>query len=211
MPQGQKVWHPQVISEETNRTLHDLNRTSLLKAFYLAGGTGLALHLGHRRSRDLDFFTEEPFDADRAIDRLRDFKGLRVLEKGEGTLHANIGETKISFLRYPHALLFARELFHEVKVADPRDIACMKISAIAGRGTRRGFIDLHAVARLHGLSQLVEWFEERFRQVNYGRMHLLKSLTYFEDAEREPMPHMLVPLSWNEVEAFFSAEFPKLL
>jgi len=211
MPQSLKPWHAQVITEETNRTLDDLNRTSLLERFYLAGGTGLALHLGHRRSKDLDFFTEGPLDADLAIGRLRGLKGLRVIEKGKGTLHANLGETKVSFLRYPYSLLFAPELFHEVKVADPRDIGCMKISAIASRGTKRDFIDLHVVARLHGLSPLFKWFEGKFRQVSYSRVHLLKSLTYFEDAEREPMPDMLASVSWSEVKMFFSAEVPKLL
>ena len=211
MPHGQKVWHAQVISEETNRTLDDLNRTSLLERFYLAGGTGLALHLGHRRSKDLDFFTEGPLDADLAIDRLRGLKGLRVIEKSEGTLHANLGDTRVSFLRYPYPLLFAHELFHEVKVADPRDIGCMKLSAIASRGTQRDFIDLYTVAQLYGLPPLVSWFEEKFREVNYSRVHLLKSLTYFEDAEREPMPDMLAPLSWEEVKLFFCAEVPKLL
>ena len=211
MGHGQKVWHAQVISEETNRALDDLNRTALLERFYLAGGTGLALHLGHRRSKDLDFFTEGPLDADRVIDRLRGLRDLRVIEKGEGTLHAKLGDIKVSFLRYHYALLFACEPFHEVKIADPRDIGCMKISAIAGRGTKRDFIDLHAIAMLYGLPQLLQWFEAKIRPVSFSRVHLLKSLTYFEDAEREPMPDMLTSLSWNEVMAFFTAETPKLL
>jgi hypothetical protein len=108
-------------------------------------------------------------------------------------------------------LLFAAEAFQEVKVADPRDIACMKISALGSRGTRRDFIDLYAVAQLYGLSRLVKNFEGKFRQVSYSRVHLLKSLTYFEDARQDPMPDMLAPLSWDDVEGFFSVEVPKLL
>jgi hypothetical protein len=211
MDRGPAPWHLEVINEDTERALRDLHAASLLRGFYLAGGTGLALSLGHRRSMDLDFFAEELFDADRAIDKLRDFQGLHVLEKDEGALHVNIGETKISFLRYPYPLLFACESFQGVEVADHRDVACMKLSAVASRGTRRDFIDLYAVVRLYSLPQLVKWFEEKFRQVNYSRVHLLKSLTYFEDARHDPMPDMLTPLSWNDVEAFFSAEAPKLL
>ena len=211
MSHGQKIWHAQVINEDTNRALDHLNRTSLLEGFYLAGGTGLALHLGHRRSKDLDFFTVGPLDADLAIDRLRGLKDLRVIEKSEGTLHANLGDTKVSFLRYPYPLLFACEPFHDVKVADPRDIGCMKLSAIASRGSKRDFIDLHAIAVLYGLPQLVQWFEEKVRPVTFSRVHLLKSLTYFEDADREPMPDMLTSLSWKAVKAFFTAETPKQL
>jgi hypothetical protein len=204
-------WHLEVLDEGTNRALRDLNAASLLRGFYLAGGTGLALTLGHRRSMDLDFFTQEPFDADRIIGKLRDFQSLRVLEKDEGTLHVNIGEAKISFLSYPYPLLFPCQSLEGVEVADPRDVACMKLSAIAGRGTRRDFIDFYAVVRVYGLPQILEWFEEKFRQVSLSRVHLLKSLTYFEDARHDPMPDMLIAVSWEDVEAFFSAEAPKLL
>jgi hypothetical protein len=204
-------WHLEVLDKGTNRALRDLNAASLLGGFYLAGGTGLALSLGHRRSMDLDFFTEEPFDSDRVTGKLRDFQALRVLEKSEGTLHVSIGMVKISFLSYPYPLLFACQLLQGVEVADPRDVACMKLSAIASRGTRRDFIDFFAVVRVYGLAQILEWFAEKFRQVSLSRVHLLKSLTYFEDARHDPMPDMLIPLSWEDVEAFFSAEVPKLL
>lgn len=211
MSDSHQPWHVQVLGEQTARTLSGLNQSSLLKTFYLAGGTGLALHLGHRRSMDLDFFTPEPFDPDTVVNRLHSWTGFRVLGKGETTLHAQIGETKVSFLRYPYPLLFALAPFSEVMVADPRDTACMKISAIAGRGTRRDFIDLHAVAKLYGVPQLLEWFKEKFRAANYSVVHVLKALTYFEDAEQDPMPDMLVSISWHEVKAFFTAEVPKLL
>ncbi len=211
MLQGPKHWHAQVVDEGTLRTLAELNQASLLKAFYLAGGTGLGLHIGHRRSRDLDFFIPDPFDADGVIDKLRGLQGLHILEKGEATLHTTIADTKVSFLRYPYPLLFAPELFSGVNVADLRDIACMKLSAIAGRGARRDFIDLHAVAQEYGLAQILTWSEEKFRQVSYSRVHLLKSLTFFEDARKDPMPDMLAPLSWSEVEDYFSGQAPKLL
>jgi hypothetical protein len=211
MLDSSKVWHVQVISVEADRALRELKQTPLLSAFYLAGGTGLALHVGHRRSMDLDFFSQEPFDADTVVSKLRFSPGFRVLGKGEATLHAQIRGTKVSFLGYPYPLLFRSAPFSEVMIADPRDIACMKISAIAGRGTRRDFIDLYAVAKLYGLPQLVEWFKEKFRPANYSVVHLLKSVTYFEEAEQDPMPDMLVPMTWEEVKGFFAAEAPKLL
>jgi hypothetical protein len=211
MLESSKVWHVRVISPETERALRELKQTPLLTAFYLAGGTGLALHIAHRRSMDLDFFSQESFDADSVVSTLRFSPGFRVLGKGEATVHTQVRGTKVSFLGYPYPLLFSPAPFSEVMVADPRDIACMKISAIAGRGTRRDFIDLYAVATLYGLPQLVEWFKEKFRPADYSVVHLLKSLTYFEDAEQDPMPDMLVPMTWEEVKGFFAAEAPKLV
>jgi hypothetical protein len=207
----ERVWHAQVVDEETLRTLAELNRASVLQAFYLAGGTGIALRLGHRRSRDLDLFTPDSFGADEVIAKLRGFRGLKILEKGEATLHATMGATKLSFLHYPYPLLFPAAVFHQARVADLRDIAGMKLSAIAGRGTRRDFIDLHAVAQQYGLPQILKWFDEKFRQVHYSRVHLLKSLTFFEDARKDPMPEMLAPLAWSDVEKFFSTEVLKLI
>ena len=205
------MWHREVITEAVERTLRDLQRISALTNFYLAGGTGLALHVGHRRSIDLDFFTREPFGPEAILGRLEKLDGLQVLAKDLETLHLNLRETKVSFLGYRYPLLFPCLALHEVKIADPRDIACMKISAIAGRGTKRDFIDLYAVSKHYELEQLLAWFKEKYAQANYSMMHILKSLTYFEEAEKDPMPDMLVGLTWERVKQFFATETPRLL
>jgi hypothetical protein len=107
-------------------------------------------------------------------------------------------------------LLFPFEIFLGVNVADPRDIACMKLSAIVSRGTKRDFIDFYVVAKQYGLPQLLEWFKKKYAQTNYSLVLLLKSLTYFEDAEKDPMPDMLEQGSWEEVKQFFSGEVSRL-
>jgi len=86
----------------------------------------------------------------------------------------------------------------------------MKISAVAGRGTKRDFIDLYVAAARYGLRDLLELFEKKFADLRYNRIHLLKSLTYFKDAEKDPTPDMLIPLSWDEVKAFFTEEAPRI-
>lgn len=205
------MWHREVITEAVARTLKDLQQISAIRNFYLAGGTGLALHLGHRRSIDLDFFSREPFDSEAILGKVVSLEGLRVLAKDVETLHLTIGETKVSFLGYRYPLLFPGDALFEVEVADPRDIACMKISAIAGRGTKRDFIDLYAVSKHHGLEQLLAWFKAKYAKANYSMVHILKSLTYFEEAEKDPMPDMLVNLTWEMIKNFFTTEAPRLL
>ncbi|MGB7592807.1 MAG: nucleotidyl transferase AbiEii/AbiGii toxin family protein [Terriglobia bacterium] len=98
------------------------------------------------------------------------------------------------------------ESFHGIQVADPRDIAGMKSSAVASRGSRRDFVDLYAVSQKYGLEKLLQTFRKKFAKVNYSMVHVLKSLTYFEDAEQEPMPDVLVPLAWNDAKQFFCRE-----
>jgi hypothetical protein len=87
----------------------------------------------------------------------------------------------------------------------------MKISAISGRGTKRDFVDLFVVAQEEGLKTLLALFDRKFADANYSAVHILKSLTYFDDAESEPMPDMLVPMSWDNIKRFFRERAPRLL
>jgi hypothetical protein len=204
------AWHPEVVTGATLATLQDLRDRALLQGAYLAEGTALALHMGHRLSVDLDFFVSELFDEGILLQRLQVAPGFSLVAKAPHTLHANIQGTKVSFLGYQYPLLFSTALFAGVPVADPRDIACMKISAIASRGTKRDFIDLYFAAQRFGLVELLRLFQRKYARTGYNRPHLLKSLTYFDDAETEPMPHMLVPLDWDAVKLFFRGEVPRL-
>jgi hypothetical protein len=210
MEHNEHVWHREAISPLVEDALRDLRELGILDRCYLAGGTGLALHLGHRRSQDLDFFSGEPVEPEILIQKMQTLAGFALVAKSTETVHATVQGTKISFLGYAYPLLFPLEMFLGVPVADPREIACMKLGAIAGRGTRRDFVDLYVVAKQYGLSQLLEWFRQKYAQANYSLVHVLKSLTYFEDAEKDPMPDMLEPFAWETVKRFFSSEVPRL-
>lgn len=204
-------WHGEVIPATTDATLIALRDTGVLDDFYLAGGTGLALQFGHRLSLDLDFFSPEIFDEDRLLERMQAIDGVGVVSKAPYTLHANISETKVSFLGFPYPVLFPPAQFLGVAVADPRDIACMKLSAIASRGTKRDFVDLYYCARRFRLAEILLMFEQKFVKTKFSKIHLLKSLTYFADAERDPMPRMLAAVEWNEIRQYFLRETPRLL
>ena len=206
-----KVWHQEVISETTEAALRALRDAKLLDRFYLAGGTGLALHLGHRLSHDLDFFSAELFDEDSLLQHVQQMSTFSLVAKDPHTLHATVQGTKVSFLGYIYPVLFPSDRFLEVAVADPRDIACMKISALASRGTKRDFVDLYVSAQQFGLSHLLQLFHRKYAETGYSKLHVLKSLTFFDDAEKDPMPHLLIPVDWNEVKQFFQKETRRLI
>lgn len=209
--ESQPQWHAEVLPDGWGRAAADLSARSALSGFYLAGGTGLALWLGHRRSVDLDLFSEAAFESGGVRDRLRNLAGLRNVETAPGTVHLELHDVKVSFLHYPYPLLFPLRPFDALSVADPRDIACMKLDAVANRGSRRDFIDLYLVTQSYGLREVFKWFGEKYAAVPYNRTHLFKSLTYFRDAEEQPMPDMLIPLAWDEVRNFFRTETPRLM
>jgi Nucleotidyl transferase AbiEii toxin, Type IV TA system len=203
-------WHREVISDATELALRSLRDAGLLDRFYLAGGTGLALEIGHRRSEDLDFFAQELFDENILLQQIEQAEQLAMVEKAPHTVHATLRDTKVSFLGYQYPLLFPLRSFQGVSVADPRDIACMKISAIASRGTMRDFVDLYVMAQAYGLPELLQLFDRKYAKTGYNKVHTLKSLTFFGDAEKDAMPHMLKPLRWDEVKQFFVREVPRL-
>jgi hypothetical protein len=205
------AWRSNVIPASTQETLCALRDAKLLERFYVAGGTGLALQFGHRRSLDLDFFAPEHFDEDALLQRLQRLSGFALVAKAPFTLHATIEKTKVSFLGYAYPVLYPSTPFLGVAIADPRDIACMKVSAIASRGTRRDFVDLYICAKRYGLKEILRMFETKYVQTQYSKPHILKSLTFFADAEKDPMPHMFEEISWDMVKQLFLYEAPRLI
>ncbi len=208
----EECWHPEAVDATALDALRRLFDSPLLGAFYLAGRTGLALSLGHRRSVDLDLFSRSTFHVNELVGMVREaFDSATVQNQRHDTLHVRANGTQISFLEYRYPLLRPLKTFGNVRIADPIDIACMKLSAIASRGTRRDFVDLHAVARDHGLPHLLALIDEKFSGVRYSRLHLLKSLVYFEDAEKDPEPNMRTDLEWERVKQFFVDRVPPCL
>lgn len=206
----QPEWHREVLPDGWRMAVRDLASRSALEHCYLAGGTGLALYFGHRRSVDLDLFRETTFDSARLRDRLDGLSRLRNVEMSAGTLYLELHGVKTSVLHYPYRLLFDPNAFEGLVVADPRDIACMKLDVIGSRGARRDFVDLFVAARAYGLPAILEWFAVKYATVPYNRAHVLKALTYFRDAEQEPLPDMLEPVDWAAITEFFVREVRQL-
>ena len=204
------VWHPEVLAEDAQKTLVTLSQLPAIQPFYLAGGTGLALQRGHRTSIDLDLFSSDLVSEDLLLSMLQGIKGITVVSKSPETLHIHVSSTKVSFLGYHYSVLFPFSLYNGIKVADPRDIAAMKLTAIASRGTKRDFVDLYVLSQQYGLDEVLRLFEQKFSQAAFNDIHLMKSLTYFADADRDAMPHMLQPITWDQVKQFFTTHVPRL-
>jgi hypothetical protein len=121
---------------------------------------------------------------------------------------ANVGRfdrTKISFFHYPYPLLNKTIEIGGVRIASLPDIGCMKIDAISSRGTKRDFVDLFFILHKLGLDlkSFFECFERKYGPDGFNRHHILKSLVYFEDADKDPEPEMLVDYSWAKIKGYF--------
>lgn len=179
----------------------------VLEGWILAGGTGLALRFGHRISQDFDFFRTEPFEVAAMHDIFQRAGDYETLQEAEHTLTVICAGVKLSFFFVRDPFLCPAQPYRFFAVAHEDDIALMKLVAVSGRGSRKDFIDLYRI--LMGEATLQHYFDLLPKKYGEGRAnayHILKSLTYFEDAEREPMPTMLEPFDWKECKAFFVRE-----
>ena len=203
--------HPKVVGTKGWGLIRRLVHGKLTDGWVLAGGTGLALQFGHRLSRDLDFFGNRAFDGVRLADSLARVAAVTVLGRSAGTLHVTLAGSRLSFLKLQRPLLFPGTSYRGIVVADPRDIAVMKVLAIAGRGSRKDFVDLHFFIRSGGsLESVFRWIHRRFKGIDFNEYHLLRSLAFFEDAESEPMPRMLRRASWEDIKRTMVAEVRRL-
>jgi hypothetical protein len=210
------VGKPTGLAAEQLRTLDRLRDLPVLKGFYLAGGTAVAHHLRHRRSLDLDLFSANPnakLDTVRAALRTA-IASFEVISRTDATLRTRIGRTAVDIVRYPYPPL-------ERPVPGPsgflvaglRDLAAMKLAAIAGRGIRRDFWDLHEILGAGlSLADAAHAYLARFGKAEADLYHVMRALTYFADAEGERRyPAGLTAAHWRDVTTYFRGEAPKLL
>ena len=206
--------HTEILTPAQLAVLDGLSAVPSIDEFYLAGGTALALRHGHRRSIDFDFFRPSAFDTYELLLTLESaFDDLERLPTGAQSLYVRLGGVTTSFFRYPYPLLQALEPAPwGFGFASDADVAAMKIEAVAGRGSRKDFVDLRVLCRAGlTLEAAFGYFDRKDGTQRTDRYHRLRALAYFDDAEREPVPDMLIPFDWSEAKQFFAAEATRLL
>lgn len=194
--------HLEVLPPEQRDALSRLGPVVDDRGFYLGGGTAVALHLGHRRSVDLDWFTADPMGDPLVLAAsLREAGlGLEVQSVDEGTLHGAVNGVRVTFLEYRYPLLRPAHELPELggRIAALEDLACMKLAAVAQRADRKDFIDVHALGRHLDLSEMLDLYRQKFDVRDIG--HVLHGLTYFDETDATEMPAMLEEVSWDEVK-----------
>lgn len=195
---------------DTVRALKLVSKINTVKKSYLAGGTALALHLGHRISIDLDFFTKEKFDEKVLASELKNLPEFKEDGTAWRTVWGSVGNTKFSLFYYQYPLIKQTAEFDNTQIIQKEDIAAMKIHALEDRGTKRDFVDLYFLAKEFSMEQMLKFYDQKYGILKEHLYSILRSMDYFADAERDNMPKMLIPVSWEEVKKFFQAQTMKL-
>lgn len=186
------------VAERTLELLKGIMTIPELEPYYLTGGTALALQLGHRVSVDLDFFGKAEADLSNIPVLLKEFGNVTLMSQSKSVLVLNINTIKVDFVNYKYPLLFNVLTEDNIRLSDIRDISAMKLAALAGRGRKRDFYDLYFLLKKFSLNEMLEFYNNKFPDGSL--MQVLRSITYFEDAENDPEPVTFIHAPWENVK-----------
>lgn len=203
--------HWEALTPATRDAFHLLGRLDFINRFYLAGGTGLALHFGHRFSVDLDFFSADAdavgFDHRSALRSLLDDPTLDITFDKDSTFVATWRGVGVSFFRlnlYP--LVKPTLLLDDIPVASVEEIGAMKLAAIIDRGTRKDMVDLYFILQRVSLDSLFRVAAVKYAKVRSFPVSATRALSYFDDAESLPMPQMIDKTPWAKMRKFLETK-----
>lgn len=198
--------HTECLLPQGKKLLGSLKSIANKHDFVLAGGTALALQIGHRVSADFDFFSEKQFSTDVLYRELQK-AGLKpiIQQETEGTLTAMVNEVKVSLFHYPYPFLDKKVHWKGIEIAGIIDIAAMKVMAITQRGAKRDFVDLYFILKDTPFLKVAENLIQRYGADRINPVNIGKATVYFSDAETDPEPRYCgkEKPEWNSVKRFF--------
>lgn len=199
------ILHWETISPAMRRVLQGFGQTAISHEFYLAGGTALALQLGHRLSVDLDFFSatqDIPSITEPLRAALKPF-GPKLADSTWGNLVFLAEDIRVGFYGYGYELVAPLTEFEGVKLASITDIALMKLDALLARASRKDFHDLYEICQSTSLRTLLDLAPRKYPSMRDFEAQVARHMVYFERAERESPIQLLKPADWGAVKTWF--------
>jgi len=196
----------QAVTPPMRRLMLHIGQQSFAKRFYLAGGTALALQMGHRRSVDFDFFSETDEVEQRIrsdIVRSLSTFPVEILENVDGNLLLIVDGIRTGFFSYGYPMVKEPGLLENVSLASLEDIALMKCDALISRGSRKDFYDLFFITQKLPFEQIFELGEKKYPLFRDFPLMILESMTLFDNANRDVQPDLFERVSWEDVKQFF--------
>ncbi|OQY34825.1 MAG: hypothetical protein B6I38_02055 [Anaerolineaceae bacterium 4572_5.1] len=193
------------ISKEMREVMRRFSDTEIGSRFYLAGGTALALQLGHRLSVDLDFFSPtEDIPSIRSVlaEALASFDPI-LADTSWGNLVFLAQGVQIGFYGYGYPLVSPSHDADGTSLASIADIGLMKLDTLLSRASRKDFYDLYAICERMTLRELFDLAQKKHTSSRDFEAQVVKRLAFFERADVEDDPILLKEVSWEKVKSFF--------
>lgn len=198
----------QTVVPKLMELLNKIMSEKLFSDFNLVGGTALALQIGHRNSIDIDLFGNSEIDTQLFIEKLSEFGKVTVTQSTKNILITEINDVKVDFVNYKYPIISEQLFIENIRMLSTKDIAAMKLNAIAGRGGKKDFIDLYFLLDKFSLGEMLSFYDQKY---NDGSLFMVqKSLTYFEDADLQQQPQMFQNFDWETCKQKIINEVIKL-
>lgn len=191
----------QAVDASILELIKSLQSKEYLQGFYLVGGTALALHMGHRKSVDIDLFSNFSFDASGLLEQIHQDYSYKLLYTASNTLKGSIGNINVDILAHRYKLIAEPENVHGNVLLSIPDITAMKLNAISTSGQRsKDFIDIYYLLNIYDLENMLKFYQKKYDQQNVA--FILKSLIYFKDVDLSDWPVLIEnpKLKWVDVK-----------
>lgn len=183
--------HQETVDKSTLELIRQIQSDQWFSNFDLAGGTSLALQIGHRKSIDIDLFTKDDFDSQRILEYLEKQYGFKLHYIYQNTLKGIIDNVMVDLIKHDYTLIKDRIINEGIRLLSKEDIAAMKVNAISGNGSRvKDFIDIYFLLKEFSFQDIIEFYSNKYG--SRSKFHAVKSLGYFDDIIAEDWPAMIL-------------------
>lgn len=197
--------HPECVEEKARLTMSRVGPTLGMHGGVLAGGTGLALCLGHRISGDLEFYTQQVFRPSGILEELRGLAGVvEPVTMGDDAMIVQADGAQLLLTQTPAPFGEPTTRLNGCDVAGVVDIAAMKLLAVSQGGTRSDFVDLYTVLQTVPFRKVARNALERYGETALEPLVIGKGLVWFEHADVQEDPvYVGTPVTWDHIRDFF--------
>jgi predicted nucleotidyltransferase component of viral defense system len=198
--------YKKTVEPTTLELLKSLLQLPELQEFALLGGTSLSLRWGHRKSEDLDLFSNALFDERAMVECLEaHYQDVVIDVQEKQTVRAFVNQVKVEIIAPKRPYLKPFEVLEDIRLFSVEDTMAFKMNAIERRGSKKDFYDLFECLKYHALEDVITFYQKKFETSNV--MQLLKSITYFDDAENNPDPILFRKKTWESVKKSITKKF----
>jgi len=178
-----------------------LQAKEYLKGFHLVGGTAIALQIGHRKSFDIDLFSDFSFNVAQMLENLSADFNFKLFFSADNTIKGSVDNIQLDILAHRYPLVKEPITEEHITMLSLQDILSMKLNAITTSGQRvKDFIDVYYLLREFSLAEMIGFYKTKYKQ--YNEVNVLKSITYFDDVELSDWPQMIDNplLKWDDIK-----------
>jgi Nucleotidyl transferase AbiEii toxin, Type IV TA system len=196
----------ETVEPATLGLLKQLVKLPELQRFRLVGGTALSLLFGHRKSIDLDLFTDSPLEKEVFVPALEEaFGDVITTNESKNIYQCVIQSVKVDFVSVKDPFLNPIQIIEEIPFAHTKDLIALKLNAVKGRGVKKDFWDVAKLLEIYSMDELFQCYYERYPYDD--SLALKKSMIWFENAEDNLDPECLDGMTWSKAKKVVTKSF----